>query len=51
MTETKEHAAVVVIDKGLKDISGRNLVSSSEMTDLLLDIRALFDKKNAASPN
>lgn len=31
--------AVQLIDKAIKDISGRDLVSTSEMTDLLLDIR------------
>jgi len=51
MPETDEHEVVAVIDKGLKDISGRNLVSTDEMADLLLDIRALFDRRNAASPN
>jgi len=28
-----------MIDNAIKNISGRQLVSSSEMTDLLLDIR------------
>jgi hypothetical protein len=28
-----------IIDNAIKQISGRQLVSSSEMTDLLLDIR------------
>jgi len=28
-----------LVDKALKDISGRDLVSAQEMTDLLLDIR------------
>lgn len=31
--------AVDLVDKAIKDISGRDLVSTSEMTDLLLDIR------------
>lgn len=31
--------ALKLVDKAIADISGRDLVSSSEMTDLLLDIR------------
>lgn len=31
--------ATELVDKALKDISGRDLVSAQEMTDLLLDIR------------
>jgi len=31
--------ATNLIDNAIKQISGRELVSSSEMTDLLLDIR------------
>jgi hypothetical protein len=31
--------AVQLVDKAIKDISGQQLVSTSEMTDLLLDIR------------
>jgi len=36
MTNNK---AINLVDKAIKDISGQQLVSSSEMTDLLLDIR------------
>jgi hypothetical protein len=31
--------AIELIDKAITEISGRDLVSSGEMTDLLLDIR------------
>ena len=31
--------AVQLVDQAIKDISGQQLVSSAEMTDLLLDIR------------
>lgn len=31
--------ATELVDKALKDISGKSLVSAQEMTDLLLDIR------------
>lgn len=31
--------AISLIDDAIRDISGRGLVSTSEMTDLLLDIR------------
>lgn len=31
--------ATELVDKALKDIAGRDLVSAQEMTDLLLDIR------------
>jgi len=31
--------AISLLDSAIKDISGRDLVSTSEMTDLLLDIR------------
>lgn len=31
--------AINLVDKAIKDISGQQLVSSAEMTDLLLDIR------------
>lgn len=34
--------ALAVIDKALKEISGREIVSSAEMSDLLLDVRLLL---------
>lgn len=33
------YGATELVDKALKDIAGRDLVSTQEMTDLLLDIR------------
>lgn len=34
-----DNEIIKLVDKTIKDISGQQLVSSSEMTDLLLDIR------------
>ena len=39
MEATPKQLAMHLIDKSIKDISGRDLVSTDEMTDLLLDIR------------
>ena len=33
------HQAVELVDKTIKEISGREIVSTDEMTNLLLDIR------------
>jgi len=41
VTDTvKELTVVQVIDNAIKTISGRELVSSAEMVDLLLDLRS-----------
>ena len=45
-----EHATQLV-DKAIKEISGRDLVSSSEMTDLLLDIRLYLIQQESLSNN
>jgi hypothetical protein len=46
MTETIEAAqvaeAVALIDRGLADLQNRELVSSAEVADLLLDVRMLL---------
>lgn len=43
--------ATELVDKALKDISGKSLVSAQEMTDLLLDIRLyLISEERVASP-
>ena len=47
MTETRELdemiiEALAVIDKGLGDLLHRELVSSNEVADLLLDVRTLL---------
>lgn len=47
MTETHEldemiSEALAVIDKGLGDLLHRELVSSNEVADLLLDVRTLL---------
>jgi hypothetical protein len=36
---TPNEQATKLVDNAIKQISGRDLVSTSEMTDLLLDIR------------
>lgn len=40
-------AAMDLIDQGLGDISERSLVSTSEMADLLLDVRGVLSKLDA----
>jgi hypothetical protein len=47
MTESK--LAIDLVDKAIKDIAGRDLVSTAEMTDLLLDIR-LYLMTQEATP-
>ena len=46
MTETKEPKiiteALAVIDKGLSEMLHRELVSTNEVADLLLDVRTLL---------
>jgi hypothetical protein len=45
MTDTKEaviHEALTVIDKALGQMMSRELVSSNEVTDVLLDVRSLL---------
>lgn len=43
--------ATELVDKAIKDISNRELVSSTEMTDLLLDIRLyLIANQEEATP-
>lgn len=34
------HTAMALIDQGLADISGRTLISSDEVSNLLLDVRS-----------
>lgn len=41
-----------LVDKAINDISGRKLVSTDEMTDLLLDIRLhIMMDEEATSPS
>ncbi|UDY36969.1 hypothetical protein [Dermatobacter hominis] len=54
MTEVKEpqtdesiRAAMQLIDQGLGDIADRSIVSTSEMADLLLDVRSLLSRLDA----
>lgn len=55
MNTTKKEAEVhtektiEMVDKAIRDISGRDLVSTLEMTDLLLDIR-LYLITQASTP-
>jgi hypothetical protein len=37
--------AVALIDRGLGEISDRNLLSAAEVADLLLDVRSLLTAK------
>lgn len=39
--------AMALIDRGLGDISERSIVSTSEMADLLLDVRGLLSRLDA----
>ncbi|HET6949079.1 MAG TPA: hypothetical protein VFI47_01795 [Acidimicrobiales bacterium] len=53
MTETRAldeviSQALAVIDKGLVDLGRRELVSSNEVADLLLDVRMLLVQPNAS---
>ena len=53
MTETTEPKvitdAMAVIDKGLADMLHRELVSTDEVADLLLDVRSLLAACEAVS--
>lgn len=52
MTETNEaviNEALTIIDKALSQMMRRELVSSGEITDVLLDVRALLTMP-AATP-
>jgi hypothetical protein len=46
MTQTREHdviaEALAIIDRGLQDMLHRELVSTDEVSDLLLDVRSLL---------
>lgn len=51
-TETTEfviHEALTVIDKALSQMMSRELVSSGEITDVLLDVRMLLTAPVAVS--
>lgn len=41
--------ALALIDKGLGGLTERQLVSASEVTDLLLDVRALISESASSS--
>lgn len=60
MTETKDpesiNEALALIDQGLGDLLDRELVSTNEVADLLLDVRTLLstdgdELAEAVSPN
>ena len=50
MTLDPNKNAVQLVDQAIKEISGQQLVSSSEMTDLLLDIRLYLLLAEEATP-
>ena len=54
MTEVKDpqtdesiRAAMQLIDQGRGDIADRSIVATSEMADLLLDVRSLLSRLDA----
>lgn len=51
MTETREFdtitEALAIIDKGLGELLNRELVSTDEVADLLLDVRTLLSVRPA----
>ena len=51
MTETREaeviHEALVIIDKALSEMLHRELVSTGEVADVLLDVRSLLVNSHA----
>ncbi len=49
ISTTSIEEALALIDKGLGVMIDRQLVSTSEVTDLLLDVRALLSVTSAAS--
>jgi hypothetical protein len=53
MTETREletiNDALAIIDRGLGDMLNRELVSTDEVADLLLDVRSLLAPVDAGS--
>lgn len=46
-TDESIRAAMDLIDRGLGDISERQLVSTSEVADLLLDVRSVLARLDA----
>jgi hypothetical protein len=46
-TDESIRAAMQLIDRGLGDISERTIVPTSEVADLLLDVRTLLAKLDA----
>ena len=49
VVSTSIEEALALIDKGLGVMIDRQLVSTSEVTDLLLDVRALLSVSSASS--
>lgn len=49
VSTTSIEEALALIDKGLGVMIDRQLVSTSEVTDLLLDVRALLSVTSASS--
>jgi hypothetical protein len=51
MTETREaeviQEALAIIDKALSEMLHRELISSNEVADVLLDLRSMLTKQHA----
>lgn len=45
---TMESPALDIIDQTIKDISGHSIVSTSEIVDILLDLRNIIETSAAA---
>jgi len=45
--DASNKSAMDLIDRGLGDLSERSIVSTSEMADLLLDVRSLLARVDA----
>jgi hypothetical protein len=43
--------ALAIIDRSLADLLNRELVSSDEVADLLLDVRTLLTREDESTPN
>ena len=50
-TTSSPSPAITLVDKAIAQISGQQLVSSAEMTDLLLDIRLYLMTESQTADN
>jgi hypothetical protein len=51
MTSEPINEALAVIDRSLAELLNRELVSTDEVADLLLDVRSLLTKDSVPAPN